>query len=184
MCGGTNCRSRCRSAQGIGAAQTSAENGCKDLLTIGNDGIVFQFMRYFLARFACRGTCHVDEAAAAFEKSLAALPLTVYRAGETILAEGSRTDQLLILRTGNVAVIKADIKMAGVSEPGGECFGEISALLQVASTQQRCARWQAASSTSCVAQPRYQTLPRSSTSRRSWRGVLTAPISALVGAHE
>ena len=68
------------------------------------------------------------EAAAAFEKSLTALPLTVYQAGETILAEGSRTDQLLILRTGNVAVIKAGIEIARVSEPGA-VFGEISALL-------------------------------------------------------
>ena len=68
------------------------------------------------------------EAAAAFEKSLAALPLTVYQAGETILAQGSRTDQLLILRTGNVAVVKDGIEIARVSEPGA-VFGEISALL-------------------------------------------------------
>ena len=32
------------------------------------------------------------EAAAAFEQSLAALPLTSYEAGETVLAEGSRTE--------------------------------------------------------------------------------------------
>ena len=68
------------------------------------------------------------EAAAAFEKSLAALPLTAYQAGETILAQGSRTDQLLILRTGNVAVVKDGIEIARVSEPGA-VFGEISALL-------------------------------------------------------
>jgi CRP/FNR family cyclic AMP-dependent transcriptional regulator len=68
------------------------------------------------------------EAAAAFEKGLAALPLTVYQAGETILPQGSRTDQLLILRTGNVAVVKDGIEIARVSEPGA-VFGEISALL-------------------------------------------------------
>jgi len=68
------------------------------------------------------------EAAAAFEKSLAALPLTVYEAGETVLAEGSRTDRLLILRKGNVAIVKGGIEIVRVSEPG-TVFGEISALL-------------------------------------------------------
>ena len=68
------------------------------------------------------------EAAAAFEQSLAALPLTSYEAGETVLAEGSRTDRLFILRKGNVAIIKEGIEIARVSEPGA-VFGEISALL-------------------------------------------------------
>jgi CRP-like cAMP-binding protein len=68
------------------------------------------------------------EAAAAFEQSLAALPLTSYEAGETVLAEGSRTDRLFILRKGNVAIIKDGIEIARVSEPGA-VFGEISALL-------------------------------------------------------
>ena len=68
------------------------------------------------------------DAAAAFQKSLATLPLTVYQAGETVLAEGSRTDQLLILRKGNVAIVREGIEIARVSEPGS-VFGEISALL-------------------------------------------------------
>src|SRR4029079_13829272 len=68
------------------------------------------------------------EAAAAFEKSLVALPLAVYQVGATILAHGSRTDQLLILRTGNVVVVKDGIEIARVSDPGA-VFGEISALL-------------------------------------------------------
>jgi CRP-like cAMP-binding protein len=68
------------------------------------------------------------EAAAAFEQRLAALPLTIYEAGETVLAEGSRTDRLLILRKGNVAIVKKGIEIARVSEPGA-VFGEISALL-------------------------------------------------------
>lgn len=68
------------------------------------------------------------EAAAAFEQRLAALPLTIYEAGETVLAEGSRTDRLLILRNGNVAIVKKGIEIARVSEPGA-VFGEISALL-------------------------------------------------------
>jgi hypothetical protein len=40
------------------------------------------------------------DAAANFQKGLAALPLTIYQAGETVLTEGSRTDRLLILRKG------------------------------------------------------------------------------------
>ena len=68
------------------------------------------------------------EAAAAFEQRLAALPLTIYETGETVLAEGSRTDRLLILRKGNVAIVKKGIEIARVSEPGA-VFGEISALL-------------------------------------------------------
>ena len=42
----------------------------------------------------------------AFEKSLALLPLATYRAGETILTEGSKSDRLLILKKGAVAIIK------------------------------------------------------------------------------
>ena len=68
------------------------------------------------------------DAAASFQKCLAALPLTSYQTGETVLADGSRTDQLLILRKGNVAVLKDGIEIARVTEPGA-VFGEISALL-------------------------------------------------------
>jgi CRP/FNR family cyclic AMP-dependent transcriptional regulator len=68
------------------------------------------------------------DAAASFQKSLAALPLAIYQAGETVLAEGSRTDRLLILRKGSVAVVKEGIEIAKVTEPGA-VFGEISALL-------------------------------------------------------
>ena len=65
---------------------------------------------------------------ATFQKSLAALPLITYEPGETVLAEGSRTDRLLILRKGSVAIVKEGIEIARVSEPGA-VFGEISALL-------------------------------------------------------
>jgi CRP-like cAMP-binding protein len=66
--------------------------------------------------------------AAGFQKSLADLPLTTYQAGETVLADGSRTDRLLILKKGTVAVFKEGIEIARVTEPGA-VFGEISALL-------------------------------------------------------
>jgi hypothetical protein len=75
------------------------------------------------------------DAATSFHKSLAALPLTIYRAGETVLADGSRTDRLLILRKGNVAIVKEGIEIARVTEPGA-VFGEISALLDC-----RCLFW-------------------------------------------
>ena len=67
------------------------------------------------------------DAASNFQRSLAALPLEYYQAGETVLAEGSRTDRLLILRWGDVAVLKKGVEIARVSEPGA-VFGEISAL--------------------------------------------------------
>jgi CRP/FNR family cyclic AMP-dependent transcriptional regulator len=63
-----------------------------------------------------------------FQKSLTALPLKTYHAGERVLANGSRTNELLILRNGNVAVVKEGVEVARVTEPGA-VFGEISALL-------------------------------------------------------
>ena len=63
-----------------------------------------------------------------FQKSLTALPLKTYQPGETVLANGSRTNELLILRNGSVAVVKEGIEIARVNEPGA-LFGEISALL-------------------------------------------------------
>jgi CRP/FNR family transcriptional regulator, cyclic AMP receptor protein len=40
-----------------------------------------------------------------FERSLSALPLVTYQAGETVIADGSRTGRLLILRKGAVAIV-------------------------------------------------------------------------------
>jgi CRP/FNR family transcriptional regulator, cyclic AMP receptor protein len=44
-----------------------------------------------------------------FRTRLAALPLATYQAGETVLAAGSTTDRLLILREGEVAVVKQGV---------------------------------------------------------------------------
>ena len=65
---------------------------------------------------------------AAFEKFLTVLPLVNYRAGETVLKAGSKTARLLILKRGEVVVVKDTIEIARVNEPGA-VFGEISALL-------------------------------------------------------
>ena len=66
--------------------------------------------------------------AAALQKSLAALPLASYQAGETVLAAGSRTGRLLFLKNGAVAVVRQGIEIAWSAQPG-MVFGEISALL-------------------------------------------------------
>src|SRR5262249_61849803 len=64
---------------------------------------------------------------AVFRKSIATLPLKIYQAGETVLAAGYTTGQLLILRKGLVAVTKEGVEIARVTDPGA-VFGEISAL--------------------------------------------------------
>jgi CRP-like cAMP-binding protein len=56
------------------------------------------------------------------------LPLASYRAGEVVLATGSRTGRLLFLKEGAVAVVRQGTQIAVVDKPGA-VFGEISALL-------------------------------------------------------
>ena len=63
-----------------------------------------------------------------WQQRLAALPLATFGEGETVFAEGTRTGQLLILRSGLVSIVKGQTEIATVSEPG-VVFGEISALL-------------------------------------------------------
>ena len=65
---------------------------------------------------------------AAVQKKLAALPLRTCQAGEVVFAARSKTGQLLILRNGVVAIVKDNIEIAKVAEPGA-VFGELSALL-------------------------------------------------------
>jgi len=65
---------------------------------------------------------------AVFQKRLDALPLATYKIGETVLAAGSKTGRLLILKKGAVTIVKDTIAIAKVTEPGA-VFGELSALL-------------------------------------------------------
>ena len=65
---------------------------------------------------------------AAFEKVISALPITTYHAGDTILTDGSKTGRLLILKSGQVAVLKNSAILARVDQPGA-VFGELAALL-------------------------------------------------------
>jgi len=65
---------------------------------------------------------------AALDKILEALPIVTYRAGETVLVDGTKTGRLLILRRGAVAILKGSIEIAKAEEPGA-VIGELSALL-------------------------------------------------------
>jgi CRP/FNR family transcriptional regulator, cyclic AMP receptor protein len=65
---------------------------------------------------------------AVFLKRIEALPLVTYQAGENVLIAGSRTGRLLILKKGAVVIVKENIEIAKVAEPGA-VFGELSALL-------------------------------------------------------
>jgi CRP-like cAMP-binding protein len=63
-----------------------------------------------------------------FEERLADLPVTQYSAGEDVLTAGSRTERLLVLKSGTVEVVKDGVQIAKVSTPGA-VFGELSVLL-------------------------------------------------------
>ncbi len=56
------------------------------------------------------------------------LPRVSYSPGETLIAEGPSSGRLFILIDGAVEVLRGDVRVALVSEPGA-VFGEISALL-------------------------------------------------------
>ncbi len=62
---------------------------------------------------------------AEFKKSLAALPVLTVEAGQTVLAAGSTTGQLYILRHGVVEIVRDGHRIATVSEPG-VVFGELA----------------------------------------------------------
>ena len=63
-----------------------------------------------------------------FQNSFATLPISTYQPGETVIADGSRTGRLLILKKGTVAIVKEGTEIAKVVEPGA-VFGELSVLL-------------------------------------------------------
>jgi CRP-like cAMP-binding protein len=63
-----------------------------------------------------------------WEERLAALPLKSYGGAETVFTEGTKTGQLLILKSGLVSIVKGGTEIATVAEPGA-IFGELSALL-------------------------------------------------------
>jgi CRP/FNR family cyclic AMP-dependent transcriptional regulator len=59
---------------------------------------------------------------------LSTLPVEVHGSGDLVLASGTMTGKLLILRDGAVEVVRDGLRLAEVSEPGA-VFGEMAALL-------------------------------------------------------
>jgi hypothetical protein len=51
---------------------------------------------------------------AAFQNSLASLPLVTYQHGETVVAASSKTGRLLFLKKGAVAIVKEGTEIAQV----------------------------------------------------------------------
>ena len=78
-------------------------------------------------------------------------PVRILAAGEIVLAQGDRTGLLLVLIEGQVEVVKDDVTVATVSEPGA-IFGDLSALLGIPHTA--AVRAMRASSFHVVADPR------------------------------
>ena len=70
---------------------------------------------------------HIPDAGE-FRNGLARLPVLQFQPGEIILAAGSTTGRLLVLRQGAVEILRDGIQIARVSEPGA-VFGELAALL-------------------------------------------------------
>jgi CRP-like cAMP-binding protein len=63
----------------------------------------------------------------------AALPTETYQAGDVVLADGTTTGKVLVLKEGAVEVVKDGVQLCEVAEAGA-VFGEISALLGEAHT--------------------------------------------------
>src|SRR5215470_2181764 len=70
---------------------------------------------------------------AALQRRIATLPLATYQPGKTVIAAGSKTDRLLILKKGAVTIRKKGEVLAEVTEPGA-VFGELSTLLSLPHT--------------------------------------------------
>src|SRR5215207_7507078 len=64
-----------------------------------------------------------------FHNSLTTLPVATFQPGEIVLAAGSTTGRLFVLRHGAVEIIKDGIQIARVSE-AGTVFGELAVLLE------------------------------------------------------
>ena len=63
-------------------------------------------------------------------RSCQSFPETTFGPGEVLLAEGEQTGVLYVLIEGNVEVLKGDIQITTLSEPGA-VFGEIAILLDI-----------------------------------------------------
>src|SRR5262245_29921643 len=106
------------------------------------DSLRHSLCRHFLARLLCSSlrTLGLEKEKgeilmpslipdfATVERGLKGLPLVKYRAGEIVLTAGSKTNELLFLRSGTVEVVKDGVQIASVLTPGS-VFGEQAVLL-------------------------------------------------------
>jgi hypothetical protein len=76
---------------------------------------------------------------AAFQNSLASLPLVTYQPGETVIVDGSRTGRLLILKKGNVAIVRRTQRSPRWRRLAPYLVSSPSCL--ISRTQRTCAHW-------------------------------------------
>jgi CRP/FNR family transcriptional regulator, cyclic AMP receptor protein len=122
---------------------------------------------------------HLTPDSTVFQKRLGALPLATYEAGETVLAAGSKTGRLLILKSGKVSIVKENLEIAKVAEPGA-VFGELSALLDQPHGADVCALQSSQFHVADAAALLGEDPTRCFMLRQSWRGgstVLIRPLS-------
>ena len=113
----------------------------------------------------------IVEPAQVLEK-LSGFPLRAFERGDVILSEGSDTHRLLFLNRGAVDVVKDEVQLTRVTEPGA-VFGDMSVLLGQPHSADVLAASRAASTSSTTpkascAEPLWR-----STSRPSWRAAWT-----------
>lgn len=66
-------------------------------------------------------------------EQLQALPLCAFAAGDTLFAAGTRSNRLMFLETGRVAVMRDQVVVSRLRQPGA-VFGEMSLLLDLPHT--------------------------------------------------
>ena len=61
-------------------------------------------------------------------RKIASLPVETYGPGDLVLADGSSTGKLLIMKEGAVEVVRGGVRIAEIADPGA-VFGDLAALL-------------------------------------------------------
>jgi CRP-like cAMP-binding protein len=61
-------------------------------------------------------------------RKITSLPVETYAPGELVLAGGSSTGKLLLMKEGAVEVVRGGVRIAEIAEPGA-VFGDLAALL-------------------------------------------------------
>ena len=105
----------------------------------------------------------------AVRQKLAALPIETYQASETVLAEGSTTGDVLVLKAGAVEVVKDGVRLGEITEPVQ--FSASCRRYWANRTRRTSGRWSARLSMSEKPPAFCAPMPISrSTWRRSWLG--------------